>query len=616
MSLSYQKLTPVLVTDPVTDVTDVNSYAVLQGGSKISWKAFTSTAIAASSIQFTACPPSANVITDRAIRATIPIRLTFNGTITTSNGSYAPVTSLLNAGLDAPRFLPLAGSLETLQVNINNDSISIPMSDVIHPLTRYNINEHLRTHEYSTSLSYPDQSFNYADLVGTNRNPLANYGDSIDGTAIPRGGYPFTVVSNPGVTATTGGVATTAVVDLYVTEYLYLSPMYWGCATNDCQGFYNVNSMDLNLNFLGQAGFRMWSHCPLVSTSGAITVTSNITSISVQFNGFTSPAFSYPQNFPQMLFKYLTPNILTKEILSPTKAITWPYFNVQRYPTDIGAVSYGMSPTPLSSNNIQLSSIPRRIYIFARPTNAVLQSRCDLTDCYLVLNNVSVQWANQNTLLSSASQVQLYDINVKNHSSQSWSSWSGLGLNNSAFPPSVNADMYGGVGSILCLEMGTDIQLDGDEAPGLSGQYQLQVQAYMQNLNSSGAWDNIPMTLYIITISEGTFTIPGIGSAQHQDAPLSKGDILDSQSQPGVNYRKVQSLNGGDFLSSLRDFGNTINDFLKRTKIISTVSGLIPHPIAQGISSAARNLGYGDDEGGVAIQGGRRMTKAELQSRL
>ena len=30
MSLSYQKLTPVLVTDPVTDVTDVNSYAVLR----------------------------------------------------------------------------------------------------------------------------------------------------------------------------------------------------------------------------------------------------------------------------------------------------------------------------------------------------------------------------------------------------------------------------------------------------------------------------------------------------------------------------------------------------------------------------------------------------------
>ena len=505
-------------------------------------------------------------------------------------------------------------------MNINNDSISMPMSDVIQPLLRYNIDTKLRTREYTTTPCYPDQSFNYADLVGTNRNPLAPYSDSIDGTAIPRGGFPFTVIAgtNAAVTPSTGGTAATAVVDMFCTEPLFLSPNYWGCACDDKQGYYNANSMDFNFSFLAQAGFRMWSHANQVSSGGAgIFVTSVINSITVQFNGFTAPAFSYPQSIPQLLFKYISPAILTPQRLSPLRPVTYPFFNVQRYPTDIGAVSYGVSPVPIQSNNIQLSSIPRRIYLYIRPNNATLQSRCDIPDAYLTINNVAIQWANQNTLLSSASQIQLYEINVKNHSSQDWMSWSGIGLNNSGLPPATIASQFGGVGSILALEFATDLQLDGDEAPGLAGQYQLQVQLSVSNLNSSGAWNSLPMTFYVVTVEEGTFTITSAGSAQHQQSVLSKADILNAQGQPGLNYRSVERLNGGDFLGSLRDFGSKVNDFLKNTKLLSTVGKAVgtvfgPAGVAGDI---ADKLGYGAGCDGGNM-GGMRLTKAELQSRL
>lgn len=36
-----------------------------------------------------------------------------------------------------------------------------------------------------------------------------------------------------------------------------------------------------------------------------------------------------------------------------------------------------------------------------------------------------------------------------------------------------------------------------------------------------------------------------------------------------------------------------VNDFLKRTKIISRVAGIIPHPVAQGIGTVAGLAGYG-----------------------
>src|SRR5438045_1728876 len=123
MSFSYQKLQPVKVVDPVTNVTSVRDYAVLQGGSKVSWKAYTSTSISQSSIQFSCPPPSGQIIVDRQQMITLPVRLTFTGRIVASNGGFVPDSTLLNAGADAPRAYPFSSALDTLQVGINNDSV-------------------------------------------------------------------------------------------------------------------------------------------------------------------------------------------------------------------------------------------------------------------------------------------------------------------------------------------------------------------------------------------------------------------------------------------------------------------------------------------------------------
>src|SRR5258708_3560626 len=139
MSLSYQKLTPVEVLDPITDVQTKRDYSILKGGDKISYKAFTSTSISSSSIQFS-CPP--------------PIR-----------------------------------------------------------------------------------------------SPVAFYGDGLDGSPTQRGSFPFTILStsNIAVVPTLAGTVATAVVDMVVTEPLFLSPLYWG--HHNSQGLYNVNSLDYNISF-------------------------------------------------------------------------------------------------------------------------------------------------------------------------------------------------------------------------------------------------------------------------------------------------------------------------------------------------------------------------------
>lgn len=610
MSLSYVPLQPVLLQDPITDVQAVDKYAILQGGNKISSKAFTSTSISSSSINFSCPPPSSNIITSRSVKFTLPVRLTLTGALITNNGAFTPSSTLINANKDAPRAFALSSMIDTINVKLNNDSVSIPMSDVIHPLQHYNTCTRLKEREYSTDLTYCDQSFNYLDLDGTNKNPLGVDGNCLEGTVRPRGGFPFNIVSNPSVTPATGaGTAATAVVDMVLTEDLFLSPFFWGDSQDNVQGFYNITNMDFYFTFLAQAAFRLWSHCNQVQLSGANVVNSVISSASVQFNGFSSPAFSYSTNSPLLQFDYISPNLLTHEKLGPNIPVTYPFFDIQRYPTDFPAITYSQGPVTISSNNIQLSCIPRRIYIFARPTNQTLQSRCDLTDCYLAIKNVSIQWANNSVLLASATQQQLYYINVRNGSDQSWASWSGEGVYDSGW-----TSKYGGQGSILCLSMGQDVQLDADECPGKNGQYQLQVNCTFQNMNSRGDWNAIPMTMYLVVVNEGTFTVTAQGSCVHNIGVVSAADILDAQSRPGINYREVQRLNGGDFLSGLRSFASKVNDFLKQTKILSTV-GKAVGSVVPGVGVAANvaeKLGYG----GVAIQGGKKLTKKQLQSRL
>lgn len=610
MSLSYQRLDPVEVRDPRTILENKRDYAILRAGSQTTCKIFTTTSISQSSIQFSCPPPSGGIIVDRKMYLTVPIRLTFTGT--------APVGQvLLNPAQDAPRAFPLSSAIDTLQVSINNQAVSIQMADIIQALMHFNTDAKLQELDYSMTPTYLDQSQAYSQLFGSTRSPLANYADGIDKAPMQRGAFPFTIVSNTN---------TSAIVDMVITEPLFLSPFYWG--KHDASGFYNVNTMDFNITFLNQAGNRMWSHDAV--SSGVATT---INSISATFAGFPGPAFSYPTVQPLMLFTYITPN--ETQILPYNMPITYPYFDVQRFPTDGNAVTAG-SVTTLSSNNIQLNSIPRRMYIYIRERNQDLYSTPNNPDTYFSIENISIQFQNKNGLLASASKQQLYEMSVKNHCNMSWTQWSGGPVVNSALPFGTVGNHYGTIGSILCIEFASDIGLDSIEAPGKLGQYMLQVQIPAATNISNRT---ITPTLYIVVVSEGSFTIEGLGKASTNIGVISSKDILDAKQSPFVNYRDVQEVNGGNFLSGLKDFGRKLlpilkkgNEFLRDTRAISKGLSTIPHPYAQIGSQAARAIGYGEGvyagccmcgtgkcvcnpQGGVVI-GGRSLSRSQLKNRL
>lgn len=451
MSLSYSPLNPILVRDPITMPESTKDYAILKGGNQITWKKYTTPSISTSSITWSTPPPSGNVFVDRKQYVLLPVRLVFSGT-------GAALNNLLNPGNDAPRAFPINGNLEVLQSSINGQSFSIFISDIVHALTHYNTDIRLHNKDYSLTPTYYDQTQSYADLASGNvRNPLGSYANGIDQCPMQRGGFPFTIVQN---------TPTSAVVDMVVCEPLFLSPYYWGCG--DAGGFYNVTTMDFNLTFLSNSN-RWWSHNQVVGSNP-------ISNIQAYFSNFTNvfvTPFSYADAQPILLMKYITPD--ETQVLSPNMPLTYPYFDVQRYPLDFpGAVTANSAfndPTGLiSSNNLQLNSIPRLMYVYARTRNQDLYAQgtgCSITDTYLALENINITFANYTGLLSSADKAQLYQIAIKNGCGMSWSQWSAERENNdsnwsanpSAIPP-VSVAQYGTIGSVLAIEFATDLGMD------------------------------------------------------------------------------------------------------------------------------------------------------------
>lgn len=135
--------------------------------------------------------------------------------------------------------------------------------------------------------------------------------------------------------------------------------------------------------------------------------------------------------------------------------------------------------TKVTLNNIQLSSIPAYIVIFATkdglidqeivpgpPSNKYLNNII-ASSCVGEINNISINFNNQTALLSSASQHDLFHMSCRNGLNMSWSEWKKR------------------KGSIILLDFSKDIGSDALSAVGVSGQFQFQLDAYIRDATDS-----------------------------------------------------------------------------------------------------------------------------------
>jgi hypothetical protein len=606
MSLSLKKLEVINVKDPHVIVNDKHDYVYLEGPYEISQKSYVTSSVSNSALQFTCPPPSMNNFTDPKIYFRAPIRLTFTRT------SVAAGETILIPGMDAPRAYGLSSSISTVNATINTYSISNNVSDYVHPFMRYNTGPELRYGQQSVTPTYLDQSQLYSSLYGSIRNPLGAYGDGIDHQT-PRGGYSQYKIASQTVIvggvsqsqpSTAAGQLMTSIVDVVFTENFYmLSPFAW--VEKEVHPFVHVSTIDFNITMLNTAA-RFWSRSETSLPLGSISYT--FASILPQG---ASPTYSFEDTQPSIQFTYYTPKesqMIPQDLIS-----CYPYFDIQRFPTDISA-AIGTGRQTMVTNNIQLSSIPNKIYVFIRPRNNLLYSDCTMTDTYCAIDKLSIQYFNRTGILNSASRNQLYQISKKNGCNMSYEEWSG----DSVYPCGQFTNAYNTVGSVICLSPALDFGLNSLQAGGKIDHNTLQIEITFRNLSTVIT----AYTMYVVVINEGVFTIAP-GSTNAQVGVLTSEDILNAQSKPYINYENIKDITGGDFLSGLKSFfTDTIAPILRKSKIGSTLSNFIP-VVGPAISKTLKNLGYGNmnmrdggvlvsDRGGTYSAGGRMLRKGRM----
>lgn len=578
MSLAIQQLSTVNVYEPRVKINEVRRYAILKGGMISTWKTIPSTAYSNSQIQITAPPPNPAVIVDRKVYLNVPMLIGFTGSY--GSGTTQTGASFLQIGVnDAPKAYPISNSIIVSNASINNTTVSVNLNDTIGALLRYNTDTDTRQYDYSMTPSMLDQFQNYGDwtVLGSARNPLAMEGEI--GQEESRGGFPMELQYNStGASGATGS----ALVYMSPTEPVFLSPFEFG--HRNASGLIGIQTLNFQFTFDPLMYNRVWSHA---TVSGGNT----ISNVNVTIGGSSAP---------QMFFNYISP----QQLLQIPKSVVYKYNIVDRYLSPLNTLSAGpRSSITIASNNIQLTSIPQKILVYARRQNSDI-SYNNSSDVYATITNMTVNWNNNSGLLSGASAYDLYRMSRDNGVNISWPQWYcqtpqlGSTALNYVGPTSNNGVNGGYVGSVVCIQMGKDIGMPDLECPGMLGTFQLQMNVTINNPNLT---NNVNYVLYIVPLSEGTFTVTNNQSIA-QTGVVSKEDVLNSKENPFIDYEDATSpYGGGNVFGGLKDFISNAYGHVK-----GAVDKVAPYvgPALNAAKAIAPLVGLGEDKEGGAVVGG------------
>ena len=506
---------------------------------------------------------SENVLIDRRIYARCQFQLTFVGT--------APLGQpLLNTESDALRFLPLAAVTQSLKVTINGSSVESQYADSLLGVLRYNLDDHLKEVDLSMSPSTQDKYQRYVSGVGSVRNPLSNYGNSGEDTG--RGSFFMDAITNP-VSPDAAVTPITAVVLFTVTEPLLLSPMLY--KSNDLQsGLIGVRNMGCQFNFASGQLSRLWSRSP----SAGVTITSVTPAIGA---GTTVP--------PSLLVNYLTPPLSSQG--SIPRQINYQYNKSECFVNDMNVRLAPNASQTFNNNAIQLSTVPKCIYIWASRQNS---TKTYLTsDTFFKINSLSLNYLNVSGQFSSMSLQDLYQMCVKNGCELSWLEWSGRTTSIGGAAAGIGVPV-GMVGSVIKLDI-SDLHIPSNVASGMNVNSQLSYSVNVENCNRI---DTIGVQLTTVIVYDGLMTIES-GSMATQVGVISEADVVETRAERSnfITQAEARNVYGGSIYGSM---------------------GHLARIAKRGLDMAceAKNALGGEMLLTNSMGGGAAMSRADLKSRM
>jgi hypothetical protein len=527
----------IKVCDPRTAVKseDEKLHTVLCGGMRYQQKVLPSNSWGTpgqqpTTAEFTYNANSTKNIVDRFMRLRVYLSVSVSG------------DELLVGQHDALRAFPLASIMDNLTCQINQETVSDRVADKIHALKCYSpVLDGTKSN--STSPNMPDQYQEYNDwqTYGSGRNPLSLYGES-RGYWDTRGGFPIELsVDKKSFTCV-------------VTEPLFISPFYAGYGDME-EGFSNINEININI---------VWS-----------SIIERVLSHSLGGNNLSVVSVSF-YRAPELLVTEITPDLTQPRLLAQSLS----YNKLNQFPLAQGVLqakgAVGDKAT-MTSDSFKLSQIPSHVYIFVRHRRQTVNS--STSDSYCGITNLRLTW-NTETLFSSATQQDLFEMSKRNGCNLSWSQFSKYR------------------GSVVCLSFGDQIGLIDGESAGVRGQYTLQVEADVENLSTS----TFDTELFVVFNFQGSFSIME-NTASVKIGLLTPSDVLSAvQSDAEMSYDSYKDLAGGGFWSSLKNIVHKVASGV--SKVAPVVSAIAPQ-YADMASKAGKVAGVVGNMAGGRMSGGR-----------
>jgi len=561
-SADFQK---VLVRDERLNCKDSIKYAVNRSGQNITIAEFNAISQTNSSHTYNIQVPSETTIIDRRViwESTCVLQVNISAAAQAGVAVGTPLTSLGYSSALAP--FPLHGACLTQQFTINNNSVSVNMSDVLPAILRFHDKRELMRYNGMTPNMF-DTYGKYLDGVGAANNVLGNYGDqSLDNDLYPRGSFSEVQVSGTnawGAAATAvpvvanPAVAATYYVRFTSREPLLASPFMWCKSSYSGQGFYGIQNLNVVMNLATDNVSRMWR-------SGAAW-DNVILAGAAQTPQTTMSVVSYDSS--KLIFNFLTPK--PSDMLSARNVV--PYWEMPRYlSTTTASINYATraansklqpATSTIQSTTIQLNQIPDKLIIYVR--KAKQNQLVSDGDFALAIDKIRVNFNNQSGILASATRDQLYRFSVEAGSNQSFHEFRGkaqLANNTTGFGKEVATS-----GSYLILDMGRHIQITEDYyAAGSLGNFNLQfaldVENYIEAPTTSGgaAPTSMPIELVLITLNSGLFVCEKGQSAVYTGI-LTKDDVLSAATQTPHSSGDVERMVGGGLLDKLGSFASAV----------------------------------------------------------
>ena len=424
---------------------------------------------------------------------------------------------------------------------------------------------------YADDLS-PNGAFSnwwFCDSAGT---PLTTSASSAGQTSAAYG-LPLTT----SVTTTTASAAVTQTQNVYIrwqsSEHLLLPPFIFGDDYELSTGLFGVQNFQVQMNMATSParairiasdviGSTIANTGPSAGSAG-LTSTISIGSITWASTGTT---YSPQPIAPSLSVQFLTPAL---DVPLPPKSIV-PYMEFPRYittglasvPSTLGGVPSAKGvvtgSTQVLSNTITLPNIPDLLMFYLKPATvgqtgvfasapypgATTSFDSTIGDFTLPIEGISMNFDNFSGLLANHTQYQLYRMSRNNGVEMDYPTWCGesreraygvAGTSNTATFVTAVASGTGAnllspyvstAGGPLVLRPGRDFALQAGQAPGLVGNFTLQVtltvgNQFAQAITAGG------VNLYVVPISTGFFeTIKG--SSRIIKGVLTEQDILGS----------------------------------------------------------------------------------------